>query len=118
MAPGRSSGKATHQLLFPEAAWQPRPISSSAIPPDPNSTKAPADPLPDTAMEHILQEISAVGGRLDAMDSKITDLSANSKSIQEDIARFQAKVTDLDHLYTVESQVANLPDNKPELQFL
>ncbi|KAJ1113532.1 hypothetical protein NDU88_001774 [Pleurodeles waltl] len=45
----------------------------------------------DTAMERILQEISAVGHRLEAMDSKIPDLSANSKSIRVDIASFQAR---------------------------
>ncbi|KAJ1191118.1 hypothetical protein NDU88_000434 [Pleurodeles waltl] len=55
-------------------------------------------------MERILQEISAVGRHLQAMDVKITDLSADSKLIRMDIDSFQDKVTDLDHcLLTVEN---------------
>ncbi|KAJ1117210.1 hypothetical protein NDU88_005410 [Pleurodeles waltl] len=108
-----------HQLLFLDAVSQPRPISSSTAHPDNTATEAPAGTHSDTVMGRVLQEISAVGRRLEAMDSKITDLSAVSKSIRVDIASFQAKVMDLDHrLLAVETQVASLPDNEPELQYL
>ncbi|KAJ1171008.1 hypothetical protein NDU88_002879 [Pleurodeles waltl] len=122
MSPGKPSGKssckATRQILFLEAVSQLRPMSSSTVPPDPNSMDALVNPCPHTAMEHILQEISAVGRHKEAMDSKIMDLSADSKSIQADIASFQAKITYLVHrLHTVESTVATLLDNEPELQF-
>ncbi|KAJ1138615.1 hypothetical protein NDU88_004996 [Pleurodeles waltl] len=91
---------------------------SSAVTLSPSSTDAPVDSPPDTAMERILKEISAVGRRVEAMDSKITDLSADSKSIRADIAGFQDIVTDLDHgLHTIESKVAGLPDNESELHF-
>ncbi|KAJ1179655.1 hypothetical protein NDU88_004889 [Pleurodeles waltl] len=101
------SGKATRQLLFAEAVPQPRPMPSFTAHPDNTAADAPAGTHLNTAMEHILQEISAVGRRLEAMDSK---------SIRVDIASFQAKVTDLDHrLHALESQVASLPDNEPEL---
>ncbi|KAJ1205384.1 hypothetical protein NDU88_000819 [Pleurodeles waltl] len=77
---------------------------------------APENPCPDTAMERILQEISTVGRLLEAMDFKIADLSAESKSIRADIAGFQDKVTDLDHrLATVKNKVAVFPDKEAEL---
>ncbi|KAJ1089094.1 hypothetical protein NDU88_002247 [Pleurodeles waltl] len=94
-------------------------MSSSAITCDPSSTDAPEDSRPDTAMECVLQEISAVGRCLEAMNSKITDRSADSKSTRVDVAGFQDKVTDLDHcLHTVKSSIAALPDDQAELQFL
>ncbi|KAJ1209670.1 hypothetical protein NDU88_005043 [Pleurodeles waltl] len=70
-------------------------------------------------MESILQEITAMGRRLEAMDLKISDLSAASTSIWADIACFQVKVTDLDHcLTTVEGHLATLLEWVSELQFL
>ncbi|KAJ1157936.1 hypothetical protein NDU88_010633 [Pleurodeles waltl] len=103
-SPGKSSGEATRQLTFLEAVSQLRPMSSSAVHPDPTVTDVPTDTHPDTAMERILQEISAVGHHLEAMNSKITDLSADSKAIRVDTASFQTKVTDPDHrLHAVEN---------------
>ncbi|KAJ1142734.1 hypothetical protein NDU88_009047 [Pleurodeles waltl] len=70
-------------------------------------------------MERILQEIPAVVRCLEAMDSKITDLSADSKTIRTGIAGFKDRVTDLDHrLHNVDNRMAALPDLEPELQFL
>ncbi|KAJ1152783.1 hypothetical protein NDU88_005558 [Pleurodeles waltl] len=70
----------------------------------------------DNAMERILQEISVVGHRLEAVGFEITDLSADSKSIRADIVGLQDKVMDLDHhLLIVENKVAAFPDNQPEL---
>ncbi|KAJ1126483.1 hypothetical protein NDU88_004890 [Pleurodeles waltl] len=94
-------------------------MSSSAITLGPSSTDVPVDYHPGTAIENILHEISAIGCRLQAIDSRITDLSADSKSIRVDIAGLQTKATDLDHcLHTVESRIAPLPDHEPKLQFL
>ncbi|KAJ1154255.1 hypothetical protein NDU88_007009 [Pleurodeles waltl] len=63
------------------------------------------------AMDRILQEIAVVGRRLEAVDSKITDLSMASTSIRANIASFQDRVTDLDHRLTnVEGQLATLPE--------
>ncbi|KAJ1188973.1 hypothetical protein NDU88_005728 [Pleurodeles waltl] len=73
----------------------------------------------DTAMERIPQEISTVGRHLEAMDTKITDISADSNSIRADVAGFRDKVTDLDHhLHNIENRMAELPDHEPELQSL
>ncbi|KAJ1194536.1 hypothetical protein NDU88_003824 [Pleurodeles waltl] len=118
-AAGKSSGKSTGQLLFSEAVSQPQPISSATPTVDHSCTITPETPSPDTAMESILQEISAVGRCLEAMDSKITDLSTDSKSFRADIAGFHDKVTDLDHcLHTVETKMASLLDHEPELQYV
>ncbi|KAJ1108666.1 hypothetical protein NDU88_006042 [Pleurodeles waltl] len=86
-------------------------MSSTVVTPGPSPADTPVDLRSDPAIERFLQEISAVGRRLEAMDVKITDLSADSKSICTDIAGFQGKVTDLDHrLSTVESKLVTLPD--------
>ncbi|KAJ1151949.1 hypothetical protein NDU88_004728 [Pleurodeles waltl] len=77
----------------------------------PSSAALPVVPCSVNATERILQEITAVGRRLEAMDSKISDLSAASTSKRADIACFQVKVTDLDlRLTTVEGQLATLPE--------
>ncbi|KAJ1143708.1 hypothetical protein NDU88_010013 [Pleurodeles waltl] len=69
--------------------------------------------------DRILLVIAAVGCRLEAMDSKISDLTVASTSIRADIAGFRETVTDLDQrLTTVEDQVAALPDHEEELRSL
>ncbi|KAJ1135855.1 hypothetical protein NDU88_002284 [Pleurodeles waltl] len=79
-------------------------------------TTSPADTCTMEATDRILQEITAVGCCLEAMDSKILDLTVASTSIRADIAGFQEKVTDLDRrLTTVEDHVASLPDQEAEL---
>ncbi|KAJ1156355.1 hypothetical protein NDU88_009078 [Pleurodeles waltl] len=94
-------------------------MSSIAVTPGPSSADAPGDFRLDTSMERILQEISAVGCRLEAMYSKITNLSADSKSIRADIAGFQDTATELDHrLTTIKSKIVTLLYIDPELQFL
>ncbi|KAJ1170391.1 hypothetical protein NDU88_002268 [Pleurodeles waltl] len=71
------------------------------------------------ATARILQEIAAVGRRLEAMDEKISDLTVASTSIRADIAGFRETGTDLDHcLTTVEDQVGALPDQETELRSL
>ncbi|KAJ1146034.1 hypothetical protein NDU88_012316 [Pleurodeles waltl] len=56
-------------------------------------------PLSGMLLSHmrIVPEIAAMSRHLEAMDSKITDLSTDFKSIQADISGFQDKVTGLDH---------------------
>ncbi|KAJ1216947.1 hypothetical protein NDU88_004545 [Pleurodeles waltl] len=63
----------------------------------------------------ILQEITAVGWRLEAMDLKISDLSTASTSIWADIARFQVTVMD-QRLMTVEDRIATMPAQDTELR--
>ncbi|KAJ1180984.1 hypothetical protein NDU88_006195 [Pleurodeles waltl] len=85
----------------------------------PSSAAQTANPHPADDTARILQEITAVGRRLEAMDLKISDLSAASTSIRADIARFQVTVTDFDnHLTTIENQIADLPAQDGEIQSL
>ncbi|KAJ1109767.1 hypothetical protein NDU88_007126 [Pleurodeles waltl] len=71
------------------------------------------------ATDQILQEITAVERRLEAMDLKIADLSAASVSIRTDRACFSEKVADLDqHLTKVEDHVGTLPEHDAELRSL
>ncbi|KAJ1203145.1 hypothetical protein NDU88_006939 [Pleurodeles waltl] len=115
----KTTRKSTRQLPFSEAISQPRPMASPVISSGPSPADASVNTRSDTAMERILQEIAVVGHRLEGMDSKITDSSADSKLIQADKAGFQNKVTDLGHRLTaVEGRIAALPDSESELQFL
>ncbi|KAJ1119576.1 hypothetical protein NDU88_007761 [Pleurodeles waltl] len=94
-------------------------MSSSVVTADISSMDTSENPCPDTTKERGLQEIYIVGLPLEGIDSKITDLSADSKLIRADIAGIQDKVTDLGHnLHTIENKVAAFPDNELELQFL
>ncbi|KAJ1100551.1 hypothetical protein NDU88_005633 [Pleurodeles waltl] len=117
MPGGKSSGRHCHQLLFSEAIATPRPMAAPVTPP--SSAVQLADPRPSDATDRILQEITAVGRRLEAMDLKISDLSAASTSIWADIARFQVTVTDLDQcLTTIEDHIVALPVWGAEIQSL
>ncbi|KAJ1171725.1 hypothetical protein NDU88_003583 [Pleurodeles waltl] len=92
-------------------------MAAQAIPPC--STTPPADLCSADASDRILQEITAVGRRLEAMDFKILDLSVASTSIRAKIAHFQVTVTDLDQrLTTVEDHIAAMPVQDMEIQFL
>ena len=56
-------------------------------------TSAPPNPKQDpSTMDRILQEITAVGRQLEVMDSKITALMAETKSLHTDVAGFQGRM--------------------------
>ncbi|KAJ1112159.1 hypothetical protein NDU88_000427 [Pleurodeles waltl] len=117
MPSGKSSGRHSRQLLFSEVIALPKPMAAQTIPPC--STTPLADPRLADATDRILQGITAVGRRLEAMDLKISVLSAASTSIRADIARFQVTVTDLDQrLTTVEDYIAALPIQDTKMHFL
>ncbi|KAJ1166387.1 hypothetical protein NDU88_006791 [Pleurodeles waltl] len=98
----KPSGKHSRQLLFSEAIAQPKVMAAQPTPSSP--TTVPADPRAVDATDRILQEITAVGRRLEAMDLKIINLSAASASIRMDC--FSEKVADMDQcLTTVEEHV-------------
>ncbi|KAJ1115684.1 hypothetical protein NDU88_003906 [Pleurodeles waltl] len=102
-------------FLSTEDIAQPKSMAAPAAPPYPVTSTA--DPHKVDATDRILQEITAVGRRLDAMDLKISDLSAASTSILADIACFQEMVTDLDQrLTTIEDHIATLPELDAELR--
>ncbi|KAJ1151051.1 hypothetical protein NDU88_003838 [Pleurodeles waltl] len=119
MPNGKAAGKHTSQLLFSKAISLSHPMASPTAPAAPSSRASETDTHSDTAMEHILQETAAVGCRLEAMDSKITDPFKASHSIRSVISSFHDKVTNLDHRLTeVEGQLAVRLERDSELQFL
>ncbi|KAJ1193687.1 hypothetical protein NDU88_002983 [Pleurodeles waltl] len=94
---GKSSGKPSRQLLFSEALQLLRPASPAA---GLNRLEQPptmSDTEQTTTMDHILQEITAVSGSLEGMDTAITSLTTKTKSMRLDIAGFQSRVTGLEH---------------------
>ncbi|KAJ1136714.1 hypothetical protein NDU88_003129 [Pleurodeles waltl] len=70
------------------------------------------------ATDRILQEIAAVGRRLETMDAKISDMTVASTSIRADIASFQDTATDLDRHLTMDGHLAALPEQEIELRSL
>ncbi|KAJ1129461.1 hypothetical protein NDU88_007830 [Pleurodeles waltl] len=76
-------------------------------------------PKSDISMERILQEITVVGRRLEGMDTKISDLAAECRSIRNDIASFQDRVMNIDHrLSVVEDKLNPSPNRDHELLYL
>ncbi|KAJ1192593.1 hypothetical protein NDU88_001900 [Pleurodeles waltl] len=71
-----------------------------------------------TTMDSILQEISALGHRLEGIDSMMASLTENTKSMHLDIACFQSRATALEQrLTTVETQAALVPYRDQELLY-
>ncbi|KAJ1110005.1 hypothetical protein NDU88_007360 [Pleurodeles waltl] len=110
-------GKSPQQLLFSKA------VRHKKVPPaekhqSPSHTSM-ADTTKGVTMDLILQEISAISRKLESMDSAMTSLTAETKSMRLDIAGFQAQVSRLDQrVTTVESQVASWGDGDQELLHL
>ncbi|KAJ1113682.1 hypothetical protein NDU88_001924 [Pleurodeles waltl] len=87
-------------------ATQPTPSIPTTITPHPRAVDA---------TDRILQEITAVGRILEAMDLKIPDLSTASASMRMDIACFSERVADLDQrLTTVEEHVGMVQEHDAE----
>ncbi|KAJ1197676.1 hypothetical protein NDU88_001532 [Pleurodeles waltl] len=93
----KPTGKPACQLLFLEALAQHWPVPVTTVPPMTDPPETMQSPKSDFSMECILQEITAVGRRLEDMGTKISDLAAESMSIHNDIASFQNRVTIIDH---------------------
>ncbi|KAJ1211360.1 hypothetical protein NDU88_006720 [Pleurodeles waltl] len=75
----------------------------------------PPSSMSDTAqgmtMDRILQEISAVGCKLEGMDSAMASLMAETKSMCLDIAGFRSQFTGLDQRVTsVETHIGSWVD--------
>ncbi|KAJ1204508.1 hypothetical protein NDU88_008285 [Pleurodeles waltl] len=82
----------------------------------PHTTASPAQ---EATVGRILQEITAVGNRLEGMDSAIPLLAAEMKSIRLDIAGFQIRVSGLEQQEaTMENHLNTTPDRDQELLYL
>ncbi|KAJ1148421.1 hypothetical protein NDU88_001257 [Pleurodeles waltl] len=78
-----------------------------------------ADAPQGATMDRILQEISAVGSRLEGMDSRMISLTEEAKSMCLDIAGFQSRVTTLEQrVMAVETQATLTADRDQELLYL
>ncbi|KAJ1165164.1 hypothetical protein NDU88_005593 [Pleurodeles waltl] len=70
-------------------------------------------------MDRILQEILAVGHKLECMDNAMVALMAETRSMRLEIAGLQSQISRLDHrVMTVETQVASWTDRDQELLHL
>ncbi|KAJ1106359.1 hypothetical protein NDU88_003760 [Pleurodeles waltl] len=112
----KNSGKPAIQLLFSEALLQ----TKGPLPTQPPATHHDmTDSAQESTMDHILQEISAVGRRLEWMDSAMVSLNVEAKSIRMEIARFQTRVLGLEQrVSTVEARASSFQDRDQELLFL
>ncbi|KAJ1138818.1 hypothetical protein NDU88_005199 [Pleurodeles waltl] len=79
----------------------------------------PAGSVRDSTMDCILQKIMAVGLRLEGMDSNISALKAETKSICIDIVGLKNRVMDQEHhISVVEDRLNTLAERDQELLFL
>ncbi|KAJ1190714.1 hypothetical protein NDU88_000036 [Pleurodeles waltl] len=115
----KNSDKPVRQLLFSEA------LLHSKVSPPTSAVQQTArlhtmtDQVHESTINNILQEISAVGRRLEGMDNAMASLTAETKSICPDIAGFQSRVTGLEqHVATVETHFASPQDWDQELLYL
>ncbi|KAJ1114189.1 hypothetical protein NDU88_002428 [Pleurodeles waltl] len=83
-ATGKATGKPARQLLFYEALCQQKHPSAEDPPPLPCANMA--DDMQGTTMDRILQEISAVGHKLEGMDNAMVALTVETRSMRLDIA--------------------------------
>ncbi|KAJ1105236.1 hypothetical protein NDU88_002644 [Pleurodeles waltl] len=113
----KQPGKPSRQLLFSEALRHQRVPPAEEHPLTPPSSMA--DTTQGATMDRIIQEISAVGRKLEGMDSAMASLTAETKSMRLDIAGFQSQVTGLDKRVTsVETHIASWVDRDQELLYL
>ncbi|KAJ1139156.1 hypothetical protein NDU88_005533 [Pleurodeles waltl] len=121
MPRGKTAGKApckpARQLLFSEALRQQKYPAPAASPPPSHDTMS--DNTQGASMDRILQEISAVGRKLEGMDIAMSALTAETRSMRLEIAGFQSQISGLDHrVAAVESQVVSQTDRDQELLYL
>ncbi|KAJ1149615.1 hypothetical protein NDU88_002422 [Pleurodeles waltl] len=115
----KNSGKPARQLLISQALLQSKVLPPTRVTLPPARYHAMADSAHEPIMDRILQEISAVGRRLEGMDSAMISLTADTKSIRLDSAGFQTCVLGLEQrVTTIEAQVASSQGRDQELLFL
>ncbi|KAJ1185058.1 hypothetical protein NDU88_001853 [Pleurodeles waltl] len=118
-SPNKHLGKPARQLLFSEALRQTQNPSPASQEHPTNQSRVMVDTSQGATMDHILQEISVVGRRLEGMDSMMTSLTEDTKSMRLDIAGFQSRVTVLEQrVTTVETQAVLTSDRDKELLYL
>ncbi|KAJ1111610.1 hypothetical protein NDU88_008927 [Pleurodeles waltl] len=114
---GKVPCKPARQLLFSEALRQQKHPATTDSPPPSHDTMS--EDTQGASMDRILQEISAVGRKLEGMDTAMSALTAETRSMRLEIAGFQTQISGLDHrVAAVESQVILQTDRDQELLYL
>ncbi|KAJ1208930.1 hypothetical protein NDU88_004309 [Pleurodeles waltl] len=93
---GKPVSKSMRELLFLETLKQPCTMAAARGMPPPDHSSTRSGSAQDIAMERILQEMKAVGHRLEGLGHNISAQEADPKSIHLDIVGFQNQVTDLE----------------------
>ncbi|KAJ1101450.1 hypothetical protein NDU88_006518 [Pleurodeles waltl] len=95
------------------------PTAGPATAPKPNQSSVMADGDQPATMEQILQEMTAVGRRIEGMDASISSLTLETKSIRTDIAGFHLWVVGLEHrVGTLETHMSTTQDRDQDLSYL
>ncbi|KAJ1129040.1 hypothetical protein NDU88_007411 [Pleurodeles waltl] len=115
----KNTGKPARQLLFSEAFLQAKGVPPSMAAQTSAAHQKMADPAQEPTMDRILQEISAVGRRVEGMDSAMVSMAAETKTICTEIASFQARVLGLEQRVSkVEAHASSFQDRDKEHLFL
>ncbi|KAJ1217302.1 hypothetical protein NDU88_004896 [Pleurodeles waltl] len=114
--------KPARQLLFSEALQHkrltPTKINPQTSPPL-NESITMSDKDHSTTMDRILQEITTVSRRIERMDTSITSLTLETKSMRADIAGFQSRVTGLEQrMGSLETQVNMSQEREQDFLYL
>ncbi|KAJ1099197.1 hypothetical protein NDU88_004301 [Pleurodeles waltl] len=110
LGPTRGERKSGSEPLRESSTTFESPVPASEVHPiTPPSNMV--DQMQGATMDRILQEISAVGHRLEGMDNAMTLLTAEMKSMSLDIAGFQSRVMGLEQrVLTVETHITSSLD--------
>ncbi|KAJ1119291.1 hypothetical protein NDU88_007477 [Pleurodeles waltl] len=95
-ATDKSLGKPARQLLFSEALRQQKHPQAEDTLLHPHITGNMAEGTQGASMDRMLQEISAVGRKLEGIDSAMVALTAETRSMRLRIADFQSQISRLD----------------------
>ncbi|KAJ1162341.1 hypothetical protein NDU88_002809 [Pleurodeles waltl] len=114
----KNTGKPARQLLFSEALLQAKGAPPQTATQPSTTHQEMANPAQEPTMDRILQEISAVGRRLEGMDNAMVSMAAETKSIRTEIASFQTRVLGLEkRVSKVEAHASSFQDREQELLF-
>ncbi|KAJ1179900.1 hypothetical protein NDU88_005131 [Pleurodeles waltl] len=107
------------QLLFSEVLLHSKVPPSAPVVQQAAQHHIMTDSAQESTMDRILQEISAVGRRIERMDNAMASLTVETKSSRLDIAVFQSRVTGLEQwVTTVEAHAVSSQDRDQELLYL
>ncbi|KAJ1180273.1 hypothetical protein NDU88_005495 [Pleurodeles waltl] len=119
MPSGKPSGNLLENLLFMEALLHTLPMTTTKGHSASRQADDPAGLALDTIKDRIIQEITAVGRRLEGMDSNISALTAETKSARMDIVGFPNRVMKLEHrILVAEDHLNTLPERNQKRLFL